>query len=212
MRIVATADFHGSLPQIPYCDLLLIAGDVCPDFLGSGHGKGQLEQSKWLERVFAPWLEEVPAEKIIGIAGNHDFVFESPHLVPRLPWTYLQDELTEYEGLRVYGIPWVPNLPFWAFHARDEALKSAYAAVEPCDILLTHGPPYGYGDFCGEHVGSVWCHDAIMSADPDWVVCGHIHEAYGYHDHVSSGANILNVAYNDGDYNPVNPPMVIELP
>jgi len=226
VKVVATSDLHGSLPSIPECDLLIIAGDVCPDFIRSnrkvglnGPDKGEQRQANWLRTTFNPWLAEQPAEQIVGIAGNHDFVFEHRFLLPKGPplkWVYLQDSLAEIQGLRIYGLPWVPNLPFWAFHARAEALAAAYEAVPPCDVLLSHGPPLDYGDKCGPKygmeglaVGAVEARFAIERCKPMFFINGHIHEGYGEYEH--AGCRILNVAHNDASYSPVNPPVEVEL-
>lgn len=229
MRIVATSDLHGSLPEIPECDLLLIAGDVCPDFIRSKRvrginnaphtDKGEQRQANWLRSTFNPWLAEVPAEQIVGIAGNHDFVFEHRLLLPKdstPKWTYLQDTHAEILGLRIHGTPWVPNLPFWAFHAREEVLVSAYGSIPPCDVLMSHGPPRGYGDACGPKYGmegrEVGSYDALLAIErckPMFFINGHVHEGYGEYQH--AGCRILNVSHNDADYNPVNPPVEFEV-
>ena len=124
MKIVAIADLHGVLPTIPACDLLLIAGDICPV---TNHGVEF--QADWLNTVFRSWLRSLThVHHIVGIAGNHDFVFERmPELVPRdLPWTYLQDELAEVAGLRIWGTPWQPWFFDWAFNGRPEELKAKW--------------------------------------------------------------------------------------
>ncbi len=230
MRIVATSDLHGALPEIPACDLLLIAGDVCPDFLGqpiqADQGdRGAHRQAAWLDTTFRNWLEcggAAKARQVVGIAGNHDFVFEHRFLVPRnLRWVYLQDNTVDVGGVRVAGVPWVPNLPFWAFHASGASMRLAYENVEPCDILMSHGPPLGildeapskYGSAAGEHVGSPSAIEAIKRTRPEYLICGHIHEGYGredfcYKQHITT---IYNVAHNDGAYNPINAPVVIDL-
>src|SRR5690348_4412774 len=100
--VAAISDLHGFLPETPPCDVLLIAGDVCPV---DDHALRY--QRDWLELSFAPWLETQPARAIVGIAGNHDFVAESDdELMRSLPWTYLRDETTEVAGLTIHGSPW----------------------------------------------------------------------------------------------------------
>jgi predicted phosphohydrolase len=76
-KIIAVSDLHGALPTIPPCDLLLIAGDVAPTMNHSLRF-----QADWLDTDFRFWLESLPAQKIVFIAGNHDLVFQQePSLV-----------------------------------------------------------------------------------------------------------------------------------
>jgi Icc-related predicted phosphoesterase len=223
MKIIAVADLHGLLPNIPECDLLLIAGDIAPDLpMPSRHGSGyaagvkagQHRQLDWLADDFKRWLEEIPAKEVVGIAGNHDFAFELPHAyrdLDGLRWTYLRDEahLTD-AGLYVYGTPWVPALPNWAFYASENMLRHRAAAVpENLHILMTHGPPYGYRDkiITGTSVGDVPMAARLreLSASgeaPKAVICGHIHEGFGV-EHFED-IPIINVAYVDENYEPVN--------
>jgi Icc-related predicted phosphoesterase len=220
MKIVATADLHGYLPEIPECDLLLIAGDVCPDYftsLSEARGRSNFRQANWLNYEFRFWLQRVPAERIVGIPGNHDFVFEQKGLTPRLPWTYLEDHGCEVDGLRIWGVPWVPNVSKWAFYGRDEVLRRAYDAIpDGTDIILSHGPPRGYGDTVAEKfggpldVGAEQANDAINRVRPEAFVCGHIHEGFGQYLH-TSGPMIYNVAHVTENYDPLNVPVEIQL-
>lgn len=198
MRVLATADLHGSLPQIKECDVLLVGGDVCPDHpIGkrarySLPDNGSDYQLEWLDGPFRTWLADLGARgiSVVGIAGNHDFVFERMATAVRelyLPWTYLQDSATTIKGMRVWGTPWVPGLPRWAFYGSEQALQARSEMIpEDIDVLLTHGPPYGVADFVAPQFGSTHVGDgslnlAIERVKPDAVVCGHIHEQYGIH-------------------------------
>jgi Icc-related predicted phosphoesterase len=218
--IYATSDLHGNLPPIPEdATTLLLVGDICPDFRPSnqidwvdttGH-----QQAAWLDNDFRAWLDTRPDGcEVVAIWGNHDFVGEQPGLIPDLPWTLLRDEEVEVEGLRVYGTPWVPGLPYWAFYATDMALVYRAAAI-PSDlhVLMTHGPPWGFGDFIptspkqqtkygnydGAHVGDRALTDAIREKSPRVVLCGHIHEARG--SYLMDGKHmIMNIAAVDALY------------
>lgn len=61
-KIIAVADLHGHLPlDIPTCDLLIVAGDICPHF---SHKAGSAEdiagQVRFLEYRFKPWRLNLP--------------------------------------------------------------------------------------------------------------------------------------------------------
>lgn len=214
MKILATADLHGYLPRIPKCDLLLIGGDVCP--LQIDH---EIDASRiWLDITFRNWLNEIPAKHIIGIAGNHDFVFEAEDIHGlRLPWCYLLDNTVTIDSVTIHGTPWVPNLPNWAFHQTKEQLAQTYNMVpKEADIVLSHGPPNQYGDRLIErhrkasegynpHCGAKAATDMLARVKPKAFVCGHIHEGFGqyrFKQRDESITDIYNVSYVDEDYNP----------
>lgn len=212
-KILATADLHGNLPTIPECDLLLIGGDVCP--MWDHHVD---VQKYWLDYDFRNWLENVPARKVIGIAGNHDFVFQKSKIGDTLPWTYLKDSETDFEDLRIWGLPWVPNLPGWAFYAPAEPLKAKHDLIpKGIDIVLSHGPPRNYGDlsFMGHiHVGCKSANDMLERVKPKVFVNGHIHEGYGdYVYRCQHGwiTKIYNVSYVNQEYTPCNEIVEIKI-
>lgn len=206
MLIRATSDLHGNLPQVERCDLLLIGGDIFPI---ADHDLSF--QQAWLHQVFRPWLSSLPASRVVGIAGNHDFLFQSdPASAYSLPWDYLCDQIAEINGLRVWGTPWVEMSPRWAFHASGADMQSKLALMPKAEIMLCHSPPLGLGDrlWNGRSVGSKALLD--FSRHSKAVVCGHIHEAYGAY-RTDWKSYVYNVSLCDEQYRPVNPPVEILL-
>jgi Icc-related predicted phosphoesterase len=214
MKIVAVADLHGTLPQTPACDLLLIGGDVCPI---DNHAPAF--QAAWLDRTFRRWLRERPARKIVGVAGNHDLIFErAPTLLPRdLPWTYLQDSGVEWEGLRIWGSPWQLWFFDWAFNLYENDIKAKWDLIPAgTDILVLHGPPFGYGDAVPgrtpdlpRRTGSPSLLRRIEEVRPRVAIFGHIHEGRGVWTH--GPTTLANVTILDAGYKHVYPPWRWEL-
>lgn len=196
MRIVATADLHGALPDIsdwPDADVLVLAGDTGFLELGTTHWRGQLEPTlDWLVACREKYAH------VLGVAGNHDFgMRDDPKRARRLPWTYLQDEAVEIDGFKFYGTPWSKTFGHWAFMQPDPDLAEVWAKIpDDTDVLIVHGPPYGLVDetWGREHVGSKTLRQRLTVVRPLLTVCGHIHEARG----VASfgGRPIANVSWN----------------
>jgi hypothetical protein len=209
LTVVALSDQHGYLPKIPPCDLLLIAGDNCPVV-----NHDLIYQAQWLRGEFRDWLDRVPARKTVFIAGNHDLVFERMPfaLPPGYPATYLQDSGIEWQGLKIWGTPWQPWFFDWAFNLDEPALERKWALIpQGTDLLLVHGPPFGYGDGIPEaggvrHEGSPSLLKRIEAIKPKLVVCGHIHEGRGQW---RIGDTVLaNVTLVDAKYQRVYQPWV----
>lgn len=206
--IVAISDMHGYLPEparIPNSDLIIIAGDVTPVWDHAQHF-----QKSWLKHEFSKWLKDLQ-RPVIGIAGNHDFYAQAnAGFMAELPWTYLQDEATEFNGLKIWGSPWVTKLHGWAFCTTEDVMSDKIDQIDKdIDILISHAPPYGIRDglkFTNEHVGSTSL--ATRLTYDKWpnlknVVFGHIHEGFG-HERVMD-IDFYNVSYLNERYNSNNP-------
>jgi hypothetical protein len=233
MRIVAVSDLHGFLPDISPCDLLIVAGDVCPDrfgpFVAIQHPH---QQQAWFDRNIRPWLAAAPAAHKLLTWGNHDwcgqacsFRSDSPAHAESTDLQILIDEgATVPRGdsaggsVSVWATPWSNTFMRWAFMKRPHELAQIYAAIPVgVDVLVSHQPPLGHGDRTFnldsgrvDHVGSRELLDAIERVRPKVVICGHVHGGFGRYEY--QGVPIFNVSVVDEKYRLVNPPTVIELP
>lgn len=228
MIVAFVADLHGNLPPIPKCDVLVIAGDVCPVYDHERHF-----QRAWLRGPFTDWLLELAEYgiDIVGVGGNHDFVLGDPggyELGRSLPWNYLDNESTEIHGLKIWGSPYSNRFGRWAFMEEEETLAELWDDIpEGLDILITHGPPYGVGDYVNndwgdaardKHVGSKSLTEVVRETKPRVHVFGHIHEGYGTYAPVyvsEAGIEIstesINASFVTEHYVPGNPIRVLEL-
>lgn len=208
MRIACVSDLHGYLPEIPECDLVLLGGDI-----RSWDTKSYGEHARWYEVKVRDWLEKL-GRPVIAVAGNHDLIFQNaPHMVPELPWTYLQDSGCMIQGLKVWGSPWQPAYGGMAFNATEAELEERWSRVpEGIDVLLLHGPPRGYGDlspFGNQHCGSPSLTSRIRDIKPKLVVFGHIHAGYGQYR--LGDSLLVNGALVDDSYFPCNEIQVVEI-
>lgn len=191
--------------RVPPCDLLLHAGDFTR--------RGTRDEAV----AFLRWLGAQPARHKVLVAGNHDDCFErdgawARDACRREGVTYLENELVEIEGLRVWGSPMTPIFRHMAFNRPDEALASVWGQIpDNLDVLITHGPPRGVCDrmFLGARVGCPLLRDRVREARPKVHLFGHIHEASG--EHHEAGVRYHNVAVARWLSREPRPPVMLTL-
>lgn len=159
MKACFMSDPHGKLPKIEKCDILGICGDIFPLQIQNK----SFPSAIWFEREFVPWALNVPCEKVILIAGNHDFLFQGlqklafknlqseelyeecaqdtikNQLLLNKKIVYLQDGSYTFNHKKFYGTPWIPDLSSWAYYKPSKGLIEKFKKIpEDCDVLLTH--------------------------------------------------------------------------
>lgn len=169
-------------------------------------------------------LSTMPATYKYAIPGNHDFFIEKfSHLtkkdlelngvdliLPENPFRTLPN------GMILFAIPFVINLPTWAFNRMEREIAEylqSWSTIALPDVVVSHGPPFGILDRTqrGERVGSKamlkWW-DSLKLKPKLWAF-GHIHEAYGSVNR--RGTHFMNVSHCNVGYKKTNKPMYVNL-
>ena len=209
MNIQIISDTHNKHKHVtgdlPGGSLLLHAGDISS--MGYEHEITE----------FAKWYDGLNYDNKIFIAGNHDWGFQNnvgkvKEIVDFYKTiTYLQDQLHTIQDdngteVKIWGSPWQPEFYQWAFNLQKngEELKSKWDMIpEGIDILITHGPAWGFLDDVegrrGEHLGCELLAERIKVIKPKIHICGHIHSGHGHyfdgHTHYFN-ASVLNERYS----------------
>lgn len=224
-RITFISDTH---TKHRYCEKDLPGGDIlihAGDFMNSGYH--QTEATEFLD-----WFDKINNyDTKVFIAGNHDRLFENDPEWRKMildefkTIDYLQDEeLVDYfdgpngdipeDIIRIYGSPWQPEFYNWAFNLprNSEAMKARWDAIPVnTDILITHGPAFGYLDIPGGQsirVGCEMLRHRVDTIRPKIHVFGHIHGSAGYY--FNGHTHFINASILNEQYTYVNMPLTIQ--
>lgn len=223
-RIVATSDTHYPFPEhmIPEGDWLFHAGDLMYEGTPAEYAPRKRSLADLKPRF----------RHIIYVPGNHDYhVYHYEGAVARemraagirvLRPAYPR---TEIDGVKILGIPFVTNLPGWAYNVDEtwlyDWLCAATENFEP-DIVISHAPMHGTMDIVNPenkdfdflHVGShalrKWGESPGRRVK-HWIN-GHIHESYGVgYSGDMPGCTFYNACMCDRNYVQNNKPHVFDI-
>jgi len=180
MKIIVISDLHSKFSILPLflekiellnADLIISCGDLT-DF-GS-----PIE----LKRMLSEISSKIP---IISVLGNCDppNALEDEDLKKYL----LHGEYAIFDDTVISGVSGANITPFRTpFELSEEELSSLLFTSIPKEsykywIVVSHVPPYGFLDTPSDdlHVGSRALREFIVNYSPDYLLCGHIHEARG---------------------------------
>lgn len=161
--------------DMPEGDILIHCGDMFN--LGTADKTAISEIDEWFGRQ--------KFDQILCVGGNHDHLLQHALGYRPQPFQnarYLQDASYSYAGLKIYGSPWVPDLPFHAFHRDRVDLAKAWAKIPgDTDILVTHTPPLGTLDKSsrGHSYGCKTLAKQLKRVSPRVHCFGHVHAGAG---------------------------------
>ena len=226
MKIGAISDLHGYLPELKPCELVLICGDSVPlEYQASSK-----KTKKWYDTTFRKWAGELPCDKVLFIAGNHELHFPGKKIIYESLFSK-DDKITylchsEYihkskdgKEYKIFGTPYCKQFMNWAFMYPNEELEKIFKNIpNDLDILISHDNPYGYGDIVlqecpwadGSHIGNIPLAKAIEEKQPKYQFNGHLHSC----DHsliMIGNTKHYNCSIKDEQYNPVYEPLYLNI-
>jgi Icc-related predicted phosphoesterase len=216
VRITTISDTHTKHWELSSNNSILPGGDIlihAGDISNRGSNVDINEFCEWFDSINNYTTK-------IFIAGNHDFGFEnraeevSQIVNPYESINYLEDNWIIIDGIKIWGSPWQPEFYDWAFNLPRNGveLQQKWNMIDDdTDILITHGPAWGYVDRVvgrSEHLGCELLTNRIMAFKPKIHICGHIHSGYGYT--TNGDTHFINAAVLDERYEFTQNPLTFD--
>jgi Icc-related predicted phosphoesterase len=179
-RALIFSDLHNDLKRLEKlletsADFYFAAGDL-------------VSWSRGLDKMAAP-LQPI-ADRVYIIPGNHESESQIAGFCARHGFHNFHGESIEAGGKKIAGLGYSSPTPFntpgeYSEKELEERL-ARFAGLEPL-ILICHAPPYNTSldqirD--GLHAGSKSVRAFIEHYQPEYLFCGHIHEAEGRAEHI----------------------------
>eukprot|EP00416_Gambierdiscus_australes_P043686 CAMPEP_0171117882 /NCGR_PEP_ID=MMETSP0766_2-20121228/93524_1 /TAXON_ID=439317 /ORGANISM="Gambierdiscus australes, Strain CAWD 149" /LENGTH=249 /DNA_ID=CAMNT_0011580423 /DNA_START=59 /DNA_END=808 /DNA_ORIENTATION=+ len=197
-RVVIVSDTHEMHRHVavPPGDLFLHCGDILMSSSLTRESRGL-----HVLQDFNRWLEQIPCREKVVIGGNHDWALM--HLLSQgeevLPAAVvLHDKAVELpeSRLKIYGNAYSEGTSHNnAWQTEAPQVSDACAGAE---LVMTH------------HCSPAILEAVLAKAKPVLWASGHKHQDYGTQQR--GGTLFVNAATMDSRYNPLNPPMVVDLP
>lgn len=190
LRILAAGDFHADtkvaknlaeLAERENVDLVILNGDI-------------VEEDK-TEGIIGPFLAK--KKKVFIVPGNHETIATTEFLAELYGITNLHGYAVKYKDVGLFGCGGADvGLTQLTDEEIFETLKKCHDRVKdmPKKIMVTHIHPAGSKmEKLSQFVrGSKGLMKAIEMFKPDFLICGHVHEAEGIEEKIGKTL-VMNV-------------------
>lgn len=219
MKVVSIGDTHGFHRDPFFDDLLNMDGDLlihAGDLTMGGELDVLTDVNNWFGELHKNFND------VIVIGGNHDRSLGGKDMLAYKLFTnaiYLEESSVMIDDKLIWGSPYTPwnfqtIADMFAFGKLKGSIKWQFP--KDTDILITHCPPFGYGDLLAEHssdpnvhIGDKKLVEKVNKFKIQFNISGHIHEGYGIRE--EENTTFINCSVVDERYNLKNEPVVMYI-